>query len=65
MTCAAIFLVGCVVTGSALSIVMLVMATASFGACSSNMWAILRPWLGRKPLDAGRDSKTALEIWLE
>jgi MFS transporter, ACS family, D-galactonate transporter len=52
MTCAAIFLVGCVVTGSALSIVMLVMATASFGACSSNMWAITQTLAG--PQAAGR-----------
>jgi MFS family permease len=52
MTCAAAFLVGCVVSGPVLSVVMLVMAMASFGACSSCMWGITQTLAG--PQAAGR-----------
>jgi MFS family permease len=52
MTCAAGFLIGCVVAGPVLSIVMLVMATISLGVCGSNLWAITQTLAG--PQAAGR-----------
>jgi MFS family permease len=52
MICVAAFLVGCVADGSTLSLVMLVMAMASFGMCSSNMWGITQTLAG--PKAAGR-----------
>ena len=52
MTCASVFLAACVVAGPVLSIAMLVLATASFGAASSNMWAITQTLAG--PQAAGR-----------
>jgi len=52
MTCAAVFLVGCVVAGPALSIAMLILVTISLGVCSSNVWAITQTLAG--PHAAGR-----------
>ena len=52
MTCVAAFLTCCVVSKSTLSEVMLVMAMASFGMCSSNMWGITQTLAG--PKAAGR-----------
>jgi MFS transporter, ACS family, D-galactonate transporter len=52
LAAAGIFLVGCVVAGSALSIAMLILAAASFGGASSNMWAITQTLAG--PQAAGR-----------
>lgn len=52
LTSAGAFLVACVVAGPVLSIVMLVLATASFGAASSNMWGITQTLAG--PQAAGR-----------
>jgi MFS transporter, ACS family, D-galactonate transporter len=52
MTCAALFLVGCVIAGPALSIALLMMATMSLGVCSSNTWAITQTLAG--PQAAGR-----------
>lgn len=52
MSCAGIFLVGCVVAGPLLSIAMLILAAASFGAASSNLWSITQTLAG--PRAAGR-----------
>jgi ACS family D-galactonate transporter-like MFS transporter len=52
MTFVAAFLVGCVAGGPTLSVVMLVLAMASFGACSSCMWGITQTLAG--PQAAGR-----------
>jgi len=52
MTCVAVFLACCVASKSTLSEVMLVMAMASFGMCSSNMWGITQTLAG--PQAAGR-----------
>jgi len=52
MACAAVALIGCVAGGTVLSIVMLVMATASYGMCASNVWAITQTLAG--PAAAGR-----------
>jgi MFS transporter, ACS family, D-galactonate transporter len=52
MTCAAFFLLGCVVAGSNLSIAMLILATTSLGVCGSNLWAITQTLAG--PHAAGR-----------
>jgi ACS family D-galactonate transporter-like MFS transporter len=52
MACASVALVGCVTGGSVLSIVMLVLATASYGICCSNIWAITQTLAG--PSAAGR-----------
>jgi len=52
MACAGIFLVACVLAGPALSIAMLILAAASFGAASSNMWSITQTLAG--PRAAGR-----------
>jgi MFS family permease len=52
MACAGMFLVGCVVAKSDISIVLLVLATASFGAASSNMWGITQTLAG--PQAVGR-----------
>ena len=52
MILGAISLVGCVAPGTRLPIVMLMVATASYGICSSNMWAITQTLAG--PQTAGR-----------
>jgi ACS family D-galactonate transporter-like MFS transporter len=52
MACAAVSLIGCVAGGSTLSTVMLVLATASYGICCSNVWAITQTLAG--PAAAGR-----------
>jgi ACS family D-galactonate transporter-like MFS transporter len=52
LAAAGIFLVGCVVAGSALSIAMLILAAAAFGGSSSNMWGITQTLAG--PQAAGR-----------
>lgn len=52
MACAGIFLVGCVASATNLSILMVVMATVSYGICSSNVWAITQTLAG--PQAAGR-----------
>ncbi len=52
MACAAMFLIGCVVAGPVLSIALLMLATASFGAASSNMWGITQTLAG--PQAVGR-----------
>jgi ACS family D-galactonate transporter-like MFS transporter len=52
MACAGILLVGCVVAGPVLSIGLLILATASFGAASSNMWGITQTLAG--PQAVGR-----------
>lgn len=52
MACAGIFLLGCVPSGPALSILMVVMATVGYGICSSNVWAITQTLAG--PHAAGR-----------
>jgi sugar phosphate permease len=52
MACAGVFLLACVASGSTLSILMVVMATVSYGICSSNVWAITQTLAG--PQAAGR-----------
>jgi ACS family D-galactonate transporter-like MFS transporter len=52
MALAAISLIGCVAGGTPLAIAMLVMATASYGICCSNVWAITQTLAG--PAAAGR-----------
>ncbi len=52
MVLAAIALIGCVAGGATLSVAMLVMATASYGICCSNVWAITQTLAG--PAAAGR-----------
>lgn len=52
MICAALSLIGVVAAGPVLSIVMLVLATASYGMCCSNVWAITQTLAG--PAAAGR-----------
>lgn len=52
MACAAVALIGCVAGGPVLSVVMLVLATASYGVCCSNVWAITQTLAG--PAAAGR-----------
>jgi MFS family permease len=52
MTLASIFLIACVLSGPALSIVMVVLATISMAICASNMWAITQTIAG--PQAAGR-----------
>jgi MFS family permease len=52
MALAAVALIGCVAAGPVLSIVMLVMATASYGITCSNVWAITQTLAG--PAAAGR-----------
>ncbi len=52
MGCGAIALIGCLTGGTTLTIVMLVAATASYGICCSNVWAITQTLAG--PVAAGR-----------
>jgi ACS family D-galactonate transporter-like MFS transporter len=52
MALAAISLVGCVASEGAVLIAMLVLATASYGICCSNVWAITQTLAG--PAAAGR-----------
>jgi ACS family D-galactonate transporter-like MFS transporter len=52
MACAAVVLMGCVADRPALSIVMLVAATASYGVSASNVWAITQTLAG--PAATGR-----------
>ena len=52
MACAGVFLLACVASGSRLSILMVIMATVSYGICSSNVWAITQTLAG--PQAAGR-----------
>ncbi len=52
MTGAAVFLVGSIMAEPDLSIILLILATMSFGACGSNVWAITQTLAG--PQAAGR-----------
>ena len=52
MAFAAVFLIGCVASGTNLSILMVVLATVGYGICSSNVWAITQTLAG--PQAAGR-----------
>ena len=52
MACSSVFLLGCVASGTNLSILMVVMATIGYGICSSNVWAITQTLAG--PQAAGR-----------
>jgi MFS transporter, ACS family, D-galactonate transporter len=52
MAFAAVFLIGCIASGTNLSILMVVLATVGYGICSSNVWAITQTLAG--PQAAGR-----------
>ena len=52
MAFAGVFLLGCTVSGSTLSILMVVLATVGYGICSSNVWTITQTLAG--PQAAGR-----------
>jgi MFS family permease len=52
LVCASVFLIACVVGGRDLSTAMIICVTASFGAASSNIWAVTQTLAG--PQAAGR-----------
>jgi MFS family permease len=52
LVCASVFLIACVVGGRDLSTAMIICVTASFGASSSNIWAVTQTLAG--PQAAGR-----------